>query len=159
MEEYTARTERTTFRQDAMVILDNLKKIVEKAGGKVKEHSPYFNYIRFVLNGYMYYFQIDDNPLFPHYYTKTRVVDGKYSLDTYMDELEERTWMKRLERYTRNTDECLKLVAEDLYKTLLVAKDSEKYREEEMKVVPNIYNGGTHTERVFRPERFANVDF
>ena len=150
---------RTTFRQDARIILDNLKKIVEKAGGRVKEHSPYFNYIRFVLNGYMYYFQIDDNPFFPHCYIKTKVVDGKYSLNTYMDELTERTWMKRLERYVRNTDECLENVAEDLYKTLLDAKDSEKYREEETKVVPNIYNSGTHTEKVFRPERFAKVDF
>lgn len=150
---------RSTFRQDARIILDNLKKIVKKAGGRVKEHSPYFNYIRFVLNGYMYYFQIDDNPFFPHYYIKTKVVDGKYSLNTYMDELEERTWMKRLERYVRNTDECLEHVAEDLYETLLAAKESDRYREEETKVVPNIYNSGTHTERVFRPERFANVDF
>lgn len=159
MKEYAVPKERTTFRQDARIILDNLKKIVEKAGGRVKEHSPYFNYIRFVLNGYMYYFQIDDNPLFPHYYIKTKVVDGKYSLNTYMDELEERTWMKRLERYVRNTDECLEHVAEDLYETLLAAKESERYREEETKVVPNIYNSGTHTERVFKPERFAEVDF
>lgn len=159
MKECANYKERTTFGQDATVILDNLKRIVKKAGGSVKEHSPDFNYIRFVLNGYMYYFQIDYNPFFPHYYIKTRVVDGKYSLDTYMDELAERTWMKRLERYTRNTDECLELVAEDLYKTLLAAKDSEKYREEETKVVGNIYNNGTHTEKVFRPERFANVDF
>lgn len=150
--------ERTTFRQDARVILDNLKKIVEKTGGKVKEHDSYFNYIRFVLNGYMYYFQIDDNPLFPHRYTKTQVVNEKYSLDVYMDDLQN-TWMERLERYSRNTDECLERVAEDLYKTLLAAKDSEKYREEETKIVPNIYNNGTHFERVLRPERFAKIDF
>lgn len=149
---------RTTFRQDARVILDNLKKIVEKAGGRVKEHSPYFNYIRFVLNGHMYYFQIDDNPLFPHYYIKTKVVDGKYSLNTYMDELE-RTWMERLEYLSRNTDECLERVAEDLYKTLLAAEDSEKYREEEERRVPNIYNNGTHIEKVIKPERFAEIDF
>ena len=137
-----------------------IEKIVKQAGGQVKEnpHSSYFTYIRFVLNGYMYFFQIDNNPFFPHYYIKTKVVDGKYSLDVYMDDLQN-TWMERLEKYSRNTDECLEQVAEDLYKTLLSAKDSEKYREEEMKVVPNIYNDGTHTERVFRPERFANVDF
>ena len=151
--------ERTTFRQDATVILDNLKKIVEKAGGSVEEHSPDFNYIRFVLNGYVYYFQIDDNPFFPHRYIKTKVVDGKYSLNTYMDELAERTWMKRLERYARNTDECLEWVAEDLYKTLLDAEESEKYREEENRIVPNIYNNGTHIEKVLKPERFAKVDF
>lgn len=150
--------ERITFRQDARVILDNLKKIVEKAGGKVKEHDSYFNYIRFVLNGYMYYFQIDDNPLFPHYYTKTKIVDGKYSLDVYMDDLQN-TWTKRLERLSRNTNECLEHVAEDLYETLLAAKESEKYREEEERYVPNVYNNGTHIERVLRPERFARVDF
>ena len=158
MIECTYHKERTTFRQDAGIILDNLKKIVEKAGGRVKEHNPYFNYIRFVLNGYMYYFQIDDNPLFPHYYIKTKVVDGKYSLNTHMDELE-RTWMERLEYLSRNTDECLELVAEDLYKTLLSAKDSEKYKEEEKRCVPNTYNNGTHIEKVIKPERFAEVDF
>ena len=158
MNEYTAPEKRIMFRQDARVILDNLKKIVEKAGGRVKEHDLYFNYIRFVLNGYMYYFQIDDNPLFPHYYTKTKVVDGKYSLNTYMDELE-RTWMKRLEYLSSNTDECLKLVAEDLYKTLLAAEDSEKYREEEERRVPNIYNNDTHIEKVLKPERFTKIDF
>lgn len=150
--------ERITFRQDARVILDNLKKIVEKAGGKVKEHDSYFNYIRFVLNGYMYYFQIDDNPLFPHYYTKTKIVDGKYSLDVYMDDLQN-TWTKRLEHLSRNTNECLECVAEDLYKTLLAAEDSEKYKEEEERYVPNVYNNGTHIEKVLRPERFARVDF
>jgi len=150
--------ERTTFRQDARVILDNLKKIVEKAGGKVKEHDSYFNYIRFVLNGYMYYFQIDDNPFFPHRYIKTQVVNERYSLDVYMDDLQN-TWMERLERYSRNTDECLERVAEDLYKTLLAAKDSEKYREEEERRVPNTYNNGTHIEIILMPERFAEVDF
>lgn len=149
---------RITFGQDATVILDNLKKIVEKAGGGVEEHSPDFNYIRFVLNGYVYYFQIDDNPFFPHRYIKTKVVDGKYSLNTYMDELE-RTWMERLEYLSRNTDECLELVAEDLYKTLLAAEDSEKYQEEEKRRVPNIYNNGAHIEKVIKPERFAEVDF
>lgn len=159
MKECANHKERITFGQDATVILDNLKKIVEKAGGSVKEHSSDFNYIRFVLNGYMYYFQIDDNPFFPHRYIKTKVVDGKYSLNTYMDELAERTWMKRLERYARNTDECLERVAEDLYKTLLDAEESEKYREEENRIVPNIYNNGTHIEKVLKPERFAKVDF
>lgn len=152
---------RPTFHADMRVVLDKLKKIVKQNGGRVKEepYNSYFTYIRFVLNGYMYYFQIDDNPFFPHYYIKTKVVDGKYSLNTYMDELEERTWMKRLERYVRNTDECLEHVAEDLYETLLAAKESERYREEETKVVPNIYNSGTHTETVLKPERLAEVDF
>lgn len=151
---------RPTFHADMRVVLDKLKKIVKQNGGHVKEepYVSYFTYIRFVLNGYMYYFQIDSNPFLPHCYTKTQVVDGKYSLDIYMDDLQN-TWMERLEQYSRNTDECLEHVAEDLYKTLLAAKDSEKYRREETKVVGNIYNNGTHFERVPKPERFANVDF
>lgn len=151
---------RPTFHADMRVVLDKLKKIVKQDGGRVeyKPYNSYFTYTRFVLHGYMYYFQIDSNPFFPHYYIKTKVVDGRYSLDVYMDDLQN-TWMKRLEKYSGNTDECLKQVAEDLYKTLLAAKDSDKYREEETRVVPNIYNNDTHTERVFRPERFAKVDF
>lgn len=151
---------RPTFHADMRVVLDKLKQIVKQAGGQVedKPYNSYFTYIRFVLNGYMYHFQIDDNPFFPHYYIKTKVVNGKYSRDVYMDELQN-TWMGRLEKYSRNTDECLERVAEDLYKTLLDAKDSEKYRETETKAVPNTYDGGTHIEKVFRPERFAKVDF
>lgn len=150
--------ERHTFRADMRVVIDNLKKIVRKMGGRVKYTPSDYNYIRFVLNGYMYYFQIDDNPFFPHYYIKTKIVGNKYSRDVYMDNLQN-TWMERLERYSRNTDECLERVAEDLYKTLLAAKESEKYREEENRIVPNIYNDGTHVEKVIRPERFAKVDF
>lgn len=162
MADYSNRSPewRPTFHADMRVVLDKLKKIVKQNGGRVENESYdfYFTYIRFVLNEYIYYFQIDDNPFFPHRYTKTRVVDGKYSTDVYMDDLQN-TWMERLEKYSRNTDECLEHVAEDLYETLLAAKDSEKYREKETKVVPNTYDGGTHTEKVFRPERFANVDF
>ena len=149
---------RPTFRADMRVVLDKLKKIVRKMGGRVKDTSPDYNYIRFVLDGYMYYFQIDDNPFFPHRYIKTPVVNEKYSRDVYLDELQN-AWMGRLEKYAHNTDECLEHVAEDLYKAMLAAKESEKYREEEYRTVPNIYNDGTHVEKVFKPERFEKVDF
>lgn len=150
--------ERHTFRADMRVVIDNLKKIVRKMGGRVKDTPSDYNYIQFVLNGYMYYFQIDDNPLFPHYYTKTKIVDGKYSLDAGLDDLK-RVWLDKLEKWAGNTDGVLLAVARDLYTSLVLAEDSEIIRDKEKRRVRNTYNNGTHIETVLMPERFAKVDF
>lgn len=150
--------ERNTFRADMRVVIDDLKKIVRKMGGRVKDTPSDYNYIQFVLNGYMYYFQVDDNPLFSHYYTKTKIVDGKYSADAGLDDLGH-VWLNKLEKWTGNTDECLACVAEELYASLVLAKDSEIIRDKEKRRVPNTYNNGTHIETVLMPERFAKVDF
>lgn len=147
-----------SLRQDMRVVINNLKKIVYKNGGRVKERTSYNDDIRFVLNGYMYYYHLPTMSSIPNYYVKTKVVDGKYSLNTYMDELNS-TWTKRLNQCSRNTDECLERAAEDLYKSLLNAKESDKYKEEGIICVPNTYNGSTHTEKVIKPERFEKVDF
>lgn len=116
------------LRQDMRVVIDNLKKIVCKNGGRVKERA-YNNDIQFVLNGYMYYYHLPTISSVPNYYSKTKVVDGQYSIGTYMDELNS-TWIKRLDQCSRNTDECLEQAAEDLYKDLLAAKESDKYKPE-----------------------------
>ena len=150
--------ERHTFRADMRVVIDNLKKIVRKMGGRVEETPSDYNYIRFVLNGYMYYFQIDDNPLFPHYYTKTKIVDGKYSLNAGLDDLE-RIWLNKLEKWADNPDGVLLAVARDLYTSLVLAKDSEIIRDKEKRRVRNTYNNGMHIEIILAPERFAKVDF
>ena len=117
------------LRQDMRVVIDNLKKIVRKNGGRVKEQRSYNNDIQFVLNGYMYYYHLPTISSVPNYYSKTKVVDGQYSIGTYMDELNS-TWIKRLDQCSRNTDECLEQAAEDLYKDLLAAKESDKYKPE-----------------------------
>ena len=124
------------LREDMRVVINNLKKIVYKNGGRVKERRSYNNDIQFVLNGYMYYYHLPTISSVPNYYSKTNVVDGQYSIGTYMDELNS-TWIKRLDQCSRNTDECLEQAAEDLYKDLLAAKESDKYK----------------------PELFAKVDF
>lgn len=41
-------------------------------------------YISFVLDGFHYYYQTDDNPFFDFYYHKTPIIDGYYSNDTYL---------------------------------------------------------------------------
>lgn len=117
------------LREDMRVVINNLKKIVYKNGGRVKERSSYNNDIQFVLNGYMYYYHLPTISSIPNYYSKTKVVDGQYSIGTYMDELNS-TWIKRLDQCSRNTDECLEQAAEDLYKDLLAAKESDKYKQE-----------------------------
>lgn len=126
------------LRQDMRVVINNLEKIVYKNGGRVKERFSYNDDIQFVLNGYMYHYHLPTISSVPHanYYSKTKVADGQYCIGTYMDELNS-TWIKRLDQCSRNTDECLEQAAEDLYKDLLAAKESDKYK----------------------PKLFAKVDF
>lgn len=123
--------ERNTFRADMRVVLCALKGIVRKMGGRVKDTPSNNDDIQFVFNGYMYHYRLPTISSVPHanYYSKTKVVDGQYCIGTYMDELNS-TWIKRLDQCSRNTDECLEQAAEDLYKDLLAAKESDKYKPE-----------------------------
>ena len=84
-------------------IMTQLAEIVKNNGGKVKpirnalvcdrnlENSEFVQvthttYITFVCDEIAYYFQVDQNPFFPFYYTKTPVRNGKFSKDACLDE-------------------------------------------------------------------------
>jgi len=95
-------------------MLGELAQIVENNGGKVKPYRHVMannrtyepdaepisvygqGYISFVLDGDKYYFQIDENPFFEHYYTKLRIrADGKVPRgnQVYLAELTRKAWM------------------------------------------------------------------
>ena len=85
----------TAWEFNTCRMLGELAKIVENNGGKVAQYPHVMatnrqyapdaeplriygrGYIRFNLDGVQYYWQVDDNPFFGHYYTKVRIHDGK----------------------------------------------------------------------------------
>ena len=95
-------------------MLGELATIVENNGGKVKPYRHVMannrtyepdaepvriygqGYISFTLDGNKYYFQINDNPYFEHYYTKLRIrADGKVPRgnQVYVEELPRKVWI------------------------------------------------------------------
>ena len=53
------------------------------------------SYIKFVLDGILYYYQVDDNPFFEFYYTKAPVQNNKIgsNINTYAD-CDAKEWVK-----------------------------------------------------------------
>ena len=103
----------TAWNFNTCRVLGCLADIVENNGGKVapfrrvmannRQYEPDAEpisiygqgYIRFNLDGVQYYWQIDDNPFFEHYYTKVRIADGKVPRgnQVYLDEFSRKEWM------------------------------------------------------------------
>lgn len=86
-----------------MSYYDAISRDCKNNGGKVKpirnalvcdralENSEFVRvthttYISFVYDETAFYFQVDQNPFFPSYYTKTPVKNGKFSKDACLDE-------------------------------------------------------------------------
>lgn len=74
--------------------IERLSKELEELQGI--NHEPitvtHTTYIRFVLDGYVYYYQVDENPFFPFSYEKTPLVKGKYSRDACLVE-DKKEWL------------------------------------------------------------------
>lgn len=103
----------TAWNFNTCRVLGKLAEIVEAHGGKVapyrhvlannRQYEPDAEpeliygqgYIRFNLDDVQYYWQIDDNPYFEHYYTKVRIEGGKVPRgnQVYVDELPRKAWM------------------------------------------------------------------
>lgn len=114
--------------------------------------------IRFICDDVMYYYWVDDNPFFPFHYIKTNIIDGKYSKDVYAEE-DKKEWLYDCFFSCDCPDAAIVEAANLIYNMLIMAKNSEKYRETTKKRVPNTYNDGYHFETVYTPERFEKVDF
>lgn len=117
-------------------------------------------YISFVLDGFYYYFQVDDNPFFEFLYQKTPVrADGTRSLDAYLVE-SKKEWLYDtfiIDYHAAQADcrEAACMILNELQQAAPsgIARDAERRR------VPNSYNSGYHYETVYKPERRAALDF
>ena len=116
------------------------------------------SYIRFVLDGYVYYYEISDNPFFDSHFSKVKVFDGKYSCDVYCDN-DKKQWLYNcfLSYTCSNAD--VKEAANQIFNMLIMARPSRSYVRDETKSVPNIYNCGYHTEKVPMPGRTEKIDW
>ncbi len=117
------------------------------------------SYITFELDGYFYYFQLDDNPFFDHFYRKAKVLeDGTYSGDACCENMPGGWKHNCLFEY-----DCAKAdIVETAYEVfnILTSADASEIRRSCHKVkVKNTYNDGTHYEVVPEPERFCKIDF
>lgn len=118
----------------------------------------YTSYITFVLDDYVYYFQIDDNPFFPVLASKTPVKNGKYSRDAVLGEFEKEIAFDQMILSSASEQE-INEVANLILDTLASSKQSPIYRDGKKQRVPNLYDGGYHYETIYKPERIATIDF
>lgn len=117
---------------------------------KLEIKTYFISYIHFVLDGYLYYIQLNDNPFFLGKFSKIQINQkGEASKDVYLDELDAVYFDYNM------TKEEIKESALKLYEYLAKAKPSKKYVERTKKRVPNIYNDGWHWEHVAKPERMS----
>lgn len=157
---------------NACLIMEQLENIIKDNGGQVKKAHWIMGsnrsiegeprkmrgqmYISFVLDEKYYYFQIDDNPFFQHYYQKTAIIEGKRLRNVYLEEFA-REWIYDCLFGVASDDE-IKEIAYQVFNLLVQAKDSGIYYEKEKIRVENTYDGGWHWENQIRPNEWVKVD-
>lgn len=126
-------------------VLGALAEIVEKNGGKVKPYRHILannrtyepdaepvriygqEYIKFIVDGHLYDFSIDDNPFFPHYYSKVKIgPDGKVPClhQVYVEELPRDKWIYDC-LFRTATNEQVAAIAEKVFSLLVEAEPSQ----------------------------------
>ena len=156
-------------------IIQALAEVVENNGGKVKPGKSVFvvdralenagpvkvfytSYITFIFDGIAYYFQTEDNSFFPARYIKTPVRNGKYSKDACLEELKT-VWLYDCVFSSNVPESDIKEIANILFNGLVKSPKTEIIRDWSYCVVPNTYDGGSHKEKVLKPERMAVIDW
>lgn len=116
------------------------------------------SYISFIFNDFYYYFQVDSNPFFPFYYSKTPVNGDRYSKDAALQESKKEWLYECLLSWTCNDSE-IKEIANLIFNELCSASASPIIRDHKKQRVSNTYNTGYHYEIIYAPERIATIDF
>lgn len=115
-------------------------------------------YISFVLDGTYYYYQVDSNPFFDFYYSKTPIKNGKRSRDAAL-EADKKEWLFDCFFKSNCAQQDIVEAAYLIFNMLCNAPMSKIIRTSHRKRVPNTYNDGYHIETVYEPERMETVDF
>ena len=164
------------WEYNAARIVSELANIVKNHGGRVKptkvvvisdrsateEAEPitvtHTSYISFVLNETHYYYQVNDNPFFGFYYSKTPIKNGKLSRDAGLEE-DKKEWLFDC-FFGSNCEQQDIIEAANLILNMLCnAPMSKIIRDKRQQQVANTYNDGWHFEMVYAPERLEKVDF
>ena len=156
-------------------LMTALAKVIENYGGKVKSYPKaiisnrntddkpvtvtHTSYISFVMDDYYYYFQLDDNPLFPFYYQKSPIKNGKTYKTVYLTELPKEKWMYDCLLSADCCEADIKEIAHLLFNILCKAKSCDIVVKRKKVHVPNTYNDGYHYETVVIGETDREIDF
>ena len=103
------------------------------------------DYISFILNDVYYYYEFDENPFFEFHYTKTPIVNGKYSRNAYLEE-SSKSWVLNGLFEIGCSSETIDKAAELLLDELLNANKSGIHREGKKCRVQNYGDCGYHYE-------------
>lgn len=164
------------WEYNAARIISELAKIVQNHGGRVKptntaiisdrsateEAEPisvtHTSYISFVLDGTHYYYQVNDNPFFEFYYSKTPIKSGKYSKDAGL-EAAKKEWLFDCFFGSNCGQQDIIEAANLIFNMLCKAPMSKRIGGKHKQRVTNTYNDGWHFETVYAPERLEKVEF
>lgn len=120
----------------------------------------HLSYITFYLDGFVYYFQTDSNPLFPFYFSKAKLdKNGTYSRDAGLEESKKEWLWDSFFNADRLCWDDLREAAYILFNELVGAAPSKIIRDGRKQRVANTYDGGWHYETVYAPERREKLDF
>ena len=107
------------------------------------------DWISFVLDDTYYYLQLDENPLFDHYYQKIPVSkELSYCGHYFLEVFKENNWWVDDLIHRPMTDDEIGWFAEQVLKQLLGANCSDYSADMKRIQVPNTYNDSWHYERV-----------
>lgn len=164
------------WEYNAARIISELANIVKNRGGRVKptnkaiisdrsakeEAEPitvtHTSYISFVLNETYYYYQVNGNPFFKFYYSKTPIKKGMRSRDAGL-EADKKEWLFDCFLGSNCEQQDIIEAANLIFNMLCNAPMSEIIRDKRKQRVANTYNDGWHSETVYAPERLEKVDF
>jgi hypothetical protein len=165
-----------TWEYNAARIITELANIVKNHGGRVKlTHTAIISdrsaeeksepitvthttYISFILDETYYYYQVNSNPFFDFYWTKTPVRNGKYSKDAGL-ETDKKEWLYDCFFSSDCRQSDIVEAANLIFNMLCNAPISKIIRDSYKRRVPNIYNNGYHMETIYKSERMEKVDF
>lgn len=164
------------WEYNAARIMSELASIVKNQGGRVsptnkaiisdrsatEEAEPitvtHTSYISFVLDETYYYYQVNDNPFFEFYYSKTPIKNGKRSRDAGLEE-DKKEWLFDCFLGSNCGKQDIIEAANLIFNMLCNAPMSKILRDKRKQRVANTYNDGWHFETVYAPERLEKVDF
>ena len=164
------------WEYNAARIITELAQIVKNHDGRVKPtHTAIISdrsaekksepitvthttHISFILDETYYYYQVNENPFFEFYYSKTPIKNGKRSRDAGL-ETDQKEWLFDCFFSSNCGQPDIVEAANLIFNMLCNAPMSKIIRDSHKVRVPNTYNDGYHIETVYKPERIEKVDF
>lgn len=133
------RVERLKREDAAHAYREKLKQLesIDNAP-RVVFHGDYL-YIRFAINDKCYYYQLDDNPFFDFYFTKSAIIDGDKINDCCYSNNDNKKWWKDIFYSYNCTPDERRAAAEIIFNMLLSAPDSRTYHDKNRKQYKKLY--------------------